>query len=424
MSGAVRSHPFDPAFQRRPQRGSWWSFASLLTIFVALFCGLVPVRPAQARTQATTGLFDREDSRQLDRAVRDLCRRQVVLLGEDANHGAGRTLEIKIELVKRLVERCGFGAVVFESSLYESLAYARALAGGNADEDRLLDAAGQLWFWASEARPFAAWLHAQARTGRVRVGGMDIQPIGVNMRDTRAHLGAQLSAMLDPERAAACRAVFDRHHGWRYGDADPFDDTEQTRLRDCVQAVHAALEARGAGASPESVAIVRSYRRYLGMALDGDAAQREIGMFENLQWHRAHWPKGTRVIVWCATVHAAKRLEGLAPDLKPFGAYVHEADGDRAAAIGFTAMRGSYGLPGGTAAPRAMAPAGADALETRVLGADGPALRYLDRKRLSAYGTIAARPINYRTVHAAPWADVFDGMIVLREEKPIVRVEE
>lgn len=395
-----------------------------MTMMSAMLGAAMSASSALASPQVAAVTFDDEESAQLDRAVRDLCHRDVVLLGEDANHGAGRTLEIKIELVKRLVERCRFGAVVFESALYESLAYERALADARADERRLLDAAGQVWFWAAEARPFAAWLHAQALTGRVRVGGMDIQPIGINMRDTRAHLGAQLSEALDPARRAECIATFDRHHRWTYDDAHPFDPAEHDRLRGCARDMEAALQAQAADASPEALAIARSYRRYLGMALDGDGAQREVGMFENLQWYRARWPKGTRIIVWCATVHAAKRLEGLAPDLKPFGAYVHEAYGKRAAAVGFTAMHGRYGLPGGVDAPRTLSPAGADALETRVLGDSGPALRYLDRKRLAAYGTIAARPINYRTVHAAPWADVLDGMIVLREERPVVRAVE
>jgi erythromycin esterase-like protein len=53
----------------------------------------------------------------LDRVVRDVCDKEVVLLGEDATHGGGKTLEIKVELITRLIDRCDFSAVAFESQI-------------------------------------------------------------------------------------------------------------------------------------------------------------------------------------------------------------------------------------------------------------------------------------------------------------------
>jgi erythromycin esterase-like protein len=409
------------------------SLRPFIALTLAMLCATVCL-PGSARAakpqEMPLAVFDRRESAELDRLVRDVCRKDLVVLGEDANHGGGRTLEVKAELLRRLVARCGFGAVVFESSLYETLDYERALAAGTADETRLIEAAGQLWFWAQEARPMAAWLHAQARAGRVRVAGMDVQPIGATARHARAALGTALSSALDDARAAVCRAEFDRHHAWAYDDDHPFDDGARQRLRDCSDAILAALRARGEPPASSLTMQARAYARYLDMALGGEGDPRDLGMFESLQWHRARWPTRTKIVVWCATVHAARRLDGVAPAMQPFGAHVHAAWGDRVATVGFSALGGASGTPGGRGAPIVLPPAPEDALERVALEDDRrrtaavsdipmPGLRYVDRRRLRAYGTIAARAINYRTVHAAPWHEIVDAMIVLREERPI-----
>ncbi len=58
---------------------------------------------------------------ELDSIVTDICNKKIVLLGEDANHGSGKTMEVKIALIRRLIEECKFSAVFFESPVYEFL---------------------------------------------------------------------------------------------------------------------------------------------------------------------------------------------------------------------------------------------------------------------------------------------------------------
>jgi erythromycin esterase-like protein len=383
---------------------------------VALCALLLAVCARAAATPAAEAApFDRREHAEIERAVRDLCRRDVVLLGEDASHGGGRTLEVKTEILKRLTARCGFGAVLFESQFYDLLAHARAIDAGTATERELRDAIGPLWSRAEQARPLFAFLHRESLAGRLRVGGIDPQVGGVSGRYARDALGAALASALDPARRAACRETFDRHNGWRYDDTHPLDAAEQARLRACSDAVRAAVPAKDDALAAMSAA----YARYLDMAMSGDGDMRDLGMFELLQWHRARWPRGTKLVVWCATVHAAKRLDGIAPPMRPLGAHVHAAFGDRAAVVGFTALSGAFGNPGAAGSPNPLPPVDAASLEVRTL-ADGAGLRYLDRRALKRLGTIAARPINYRRVHAAPWAEVLDGLIVLREERPVV----
>lgn len=380
---------------------------------------LAPCARAADAPATADAPFDRRERAEIERAVRDLCRRDVVLLGEDAGHGGGRTLEVKTEILKRLTARCGFGAVLFESQFYDLLDHARAIDAGTATERELRDAIGPLWSRAEQARPLFAFLHRESLAGRLRVGGIDPQVGGVSGRYARDALGAALASALDPARRAACRETFDRHNGWRYDDAHPLDAAEQARLRACSDAVHAAVPASDDALAAMSAA----YARYLDMAMTGDGDMRDLGMFELLQWHRARWPRGTKLVVWSATVHAAKRLDGIAPPMRPLGAHVHAAFGERAAVVGFTALAGAFGNPGAAGSPNPLPPVDAASLEARTL-VDGAGLRYLDRRALKRLGTIAARPINYRKVHAAPWAEVLDGLIVLREERPVVRVRD
>ncbi|MFD0725403.1 erythromycin esterase family protein [Lysobacter brunescens] len=383
---------------------SWLGLCMVLWLCVA---------PVRAMAQAAS--FDRRASAELDRLVRDVCRREIVVLGEDANHGGGRTLEIKVELAKRLVERCGFGGIVFESSVYAALDLERRLAQGTATEDDVVDAAGQLWFRAREAQPLPPFLLQAARDGRLRIGGMDIQPVARPGRYTGSRLASELAAVLDASRQAACDAEIQRHNRHAYDDEHPFDDAAQARLRACIDAVRAATQATGTDTALARMA--EAYGRYLDMAMTGDGDVRERAMFDLLMWHRERWPPGTKLLVWCATVHGAKALHNIAPAMHPMGADLHARFGKRAAVIGFTALSGAFGQ-GGAHPPLRLPETPPLALETRALEKPGE-LRYLDAKRLARMGIASSRPINYRSVHAADWSKVLNGLLVLREERPI-----
>ncbi len=363
------------------------------------------------------GPFDKTESAEIDRLVRDVCRKEIVLLGEDASHGGGRTFEIKTEILKRLVSRCGFDAVLFESQFYDMLDVEHALADRTATPAQLAGAIGALWARAEESTPLIDFLYRESMASRIRVAGIDPQVGGIMGDYSKRRLGGALAGPLAGARRDECRREIDMHNGWQYDDAHPFDDAAQQRLRGCVDEIRAALIAQGADPASETAAMAAAYSRYFDMAMNGDGNQRDLGMYENIQWHRGRWPTGTKLIVWCATVHAAKALHGLATDMTPMGRHLHVAYGKRAAVIGFTALSGRFGNPGAGGEPNILQPAEAGALENVVLAGSDAGLRYVDHKRLRRFGTIVSRPINYRKQHAAPWAEVVDGMIVLREER-------
>jgi erythromycin esterase-like protein len=392
-------------------------------VFAATLCAAFACRAAAHDHGAVA---DERESAELDRLVRDVCHKQIVLLGEDANHGGGRTFEIKIEIVKRLVSRCGFGAVLFESQIYDVLDVEHAIADKTATPMQLASAIGALWARAEESKPLIDFLYREAMAGRVRIAGIDPQVGGVMGEYSRRRLGGVLTESLAGAHREACRREIDTHNGWQYDDAHPFDDAAQRRLRGCIDEIRAALVAQDTGVASndasETAAMVAAYSRYLDMALGGDGNMRDLGMYENIQWHRGRLPAGTKLIVWCATVHAAKALHGLATDMTSMGRHVHAAYDKRAAVIGFTALSGWFVNPGAGGERNVLQPAETGALENVVL-ADGDAgLRYVDHKRLRRLGTIVSRPINYRKQHAAPWADVLDGMIVLRGERAVTPI--
>ncbi len=66
---------------------------------------------------ATASGAGADDAVEFDALIASLCQKRVVLLGEDAGHGAGATVVVKGRIVEALVDRCGFDTLYFESPL-------------------------------------------------------------------------------------------------------------------------------------------------------------------------------------------------------------------------------------------------------------------------------------------------------------------
>jgi erythromycin esterase-like protein len=364
---------------------------------------------------------DKADSAQIDRAVRAACDREVVLLGEDPSHGGGRTLAVKVVLVERLLTECGFGAVLFESQFYDFLDFERDLAAGRATRKGLADAIGALWANAVEFQPLIDLLYQRAATKKTLTGGIDPQVGGITGYYSQRRLGEDLASVLETTRAAECAAEFNRHHLWTYDALHPFDDGAKDRLRACIVDIRATLTRLGGRAPKDHDAVAASYARYLAMALDGDANARDLGMFENLRFQRARRPRGEKVIVWTATTHGAKARWPGAP-WQPLGALVHEASPGRAFTIGFSALGGSVGRPGGRGPATILGPVEPGSFEAKVMGGFARDLRYVAHDELKTLGRVPGRALGYAKPLTLDWSEIFDGVIVLREEAATERV--
>ena len=67
----------------------------------------------------------------VDRIVHDVCAKRVALLGESPTHGFGESLQLEVEIARRLVDECHFNAFIVESGAYDFLKFrkSRRLAG-------------------------------------------------------------------------------------------------------------------------------------------------------------------------------------------------------------------------------------------------------------------------------------------------------
>lgn len=380
-----------------------------MLVLATLMAGSAPVCAAQTGAAASAAA----DGAELDLLVRDVCGREVVLLGEDNHHGSGRTFELKNVLVKRLVQECGFDQVLFEGQFYEFIDFERTVAAGSATPARLADAIGGLWSTAAESQPLVAQLFEAVVAGRVRIGGIDPQAGSATGHYAMNELGGVLAGFLPAGRRATCKAAFDLHNQWGYDEAHPFDEAAKRKLRDCAAAAGNA-QAKTDTTSDAAAAMVKAYQRYVKMALDRDWNARDLGMYELLAWYRARQPRKTKTVVWCGTVHAAKKLDD---GRTPLGRLLYEAIGERMAAIGFTAVAGSFGRPPQVAVAQLSTPAG-DMLEAKMPPAPPASIRYLDRASLAELGVLPARVLDYTKPQAADWSEIVDGLVVLAEERP------
>ena len=124
---------------------------------------------------ALLGLCLGAHAAEADRVVRDLCGKDVAMLGESPTHGFGNTLEFKVGLVRRLVDECHFNAFFIESGAYDFLNIQRRLKSGQEVTEPMVAAAiGGLWA-NREVQPLIPFLLEKAKAGRVVLGGLDDQ---------------------------------------------------------------------------------------------------------------------------------------------------------------------------------------------------------------------------------------------------------
>jgi len=145
--------------------------------------------------------------------------------------------------------------------------------------------------------------------------------------------------------------------------------------------------------------------------------ERDRSMYRNFRWLLSRLPSHSKVIVWAATVHAAKDLSGAKgfEGEVPLGSYISRKFKDRAFALGFSAYAGSYVF---TRQPvRELSAAPVTSLESRSFANRDSDTVYLSREQLRKFGSVEARPLG-TTFTTARWDNVMDGLVVFREERP------
>lgn len=365
----------------------------------------------------------------IDPVVHALCGKSVALLGEPPVHGFGKTEEFKVELVRRLVDECHYNAFFVEAGIYDYLNIQKKLKLGQDVTDSMIAAAiGGLWS-TREVKPLIPFLREKAKSGSVTLGGLDDQ-LG---RGTYAQreMPSDLVQHLQGDQRSQCLATLQKYMLWQYTDDAPYGPAENARIVGCLDRIEARLSQPGESKAfwaEEDRAMIDSLKRFFARNLaeeftktaDPDAGwnERDRSMYLNFRWLLSRLPRHSKVIVWAATVHAARDLRGVSGfgGKVPLGSYIRRDFKDRAFTLGFSAYSGSYAFVGQPV--RRLSAAPETSVEWRSFAnrnADADAV-YLNLEQLRKFGSIEARPLG-TTFATARWDNVMDGLVIFREER-------
>jgi erythromycin esterase-like protein len=240
----------------------------------------------------------------VDGVVNAVCRKQIVLLGELPTHGEAHTFDAKSRIADRLIAQCGFTAILFEAPIYDFIGLERAAATRTATPEQLDNAIGRFWC-TRELTPWRRALFEAATRQRVVVGGLDDQ-VSITSHYAKAELPRLIAASSSASTATECRQAVSRHVGWTYDAKNPFDEREQLRLQQCARnAADAAAANRSLDAADR--VMLESFARYADRQRLRAASGRDESMYRNLVWYLERLPANSRVVVWTATVHAARQ---------------------------------------------------------------------------------------------------------------------
>ncbi len=346
----------------------------------------------------------------VERVIDSVCRKQVVALGELGNHGEAKGFQAKAEIVRQLVERCGFDAVLFEAPIYDFLGFEAGVASRTATAAQLDGAIGRFWL-TRELAEWRLWLFERASEGKLILGGLDDQ-VSITSEYARATLPRLVEASIPAGGPKGCSEIVERHLYWRYNAVKPFDESEKLNLYNCTRSAAdgVVLSKRTARQPSTQLRMLASLAGYVGRQRGTSAApDRDYAMYINYAWYDARRPKARKVIIWTATVHAARR-QGVLP-VRPLGAWLAERYGSRYAAIGFSALSGMSSVAGRRARPLEEAPSGS--LEARVAQA-GDEWTFLNSSKLRKIGKVSSRLFGKFT--EAEWSDYFDAVLIVRQE--------
>lgn len=357
-----------------------------------------------------------QEVKALNTIVNDLCDKKVVLLGEDAHHGSGTTMEIKTALITRLIDECKFSALLFESPVYEFLHYQEALKLNTASVQQVKASIGGLWSNATTMAPFIKYLHEKADNNQLALGGIDAQ-FGANQPFAQQQLPARLSKYLDNDAQQVCEETLYRHLNWQYSKELPYNDAVKAQIQSCTSQINDKL---GTLNEPKNLTLqfdqfmAENFYRYMHFKRQDYFNLRDKAMADNVNWHLSQLPEHTKTIVWTTTIHAAKTLTPISSDQIPTGYYLAQKYQNDMASIGFSALAGSFGR-----SPDKTKAINAATLAQQVFHQNNRSLIYLDHNELKKQEEIGEQAIRYNSVEHIDWSRILDGLIILRSEKPI-----
>lgn len=354
--------------------------------------------------------YDRLSDVAVKKAVDEMCDKSVALLGE-ATHGDGVTFEIKSSIVRDLVERCGYNTFIIESGIYDGLEIRRRqLLGETLTPLDIKASISGLWSKTREFSPLIDFLSERLNASEdFYFGGMDDQLTSSYATGKMASDLVQGECLTDLLQFTSLKYYLDRNL---------FTAANEKRLKYCLdQAGRLKLNSE----DNHKLAMIRNLQSLIDRNFQvrtesetADLNQRDQVMYQNFQWILSQRPTGSKVIVWAASSHNAKSMNSYWEGYKNFGNYVHEAYGDQAFSLAFTAYSGRAGSK--ISSIEVIPEAHEGSLEAK-LNDSVSSFVFVSSDTLKKFGRIPARPLGY-VFKEQNWSDLFDGIFWIRTEYP------
>jgi erythromycin esterase len=369
---------------------------------------------------------------------------RVVFLGE-SGHGEGSTTLGKTRLLKFLHQKLGFDVVVWESGLYEAPVVWSALQKGGDPVAALEFGMMSAWSWTGEIEPLARYLAAQSSGPRpMQYAGFDPQ---LTARGSVARRSTELAAVLDSlglREAYASDSLLWRGLQWSFNSTDSLaaDSMAVERFAAATASLGAAMVARantmssrfwrqvleGAAANARGVRVAKLEIARKVTPGWGGSNPRDEQAGRNILWLLNDRYRGHKLIVWSATIHAARNVETVDTrdtlwnykGYRTTGDYVWDAIGAQSYTIGFVGLTGSMQL-GDESYPIKQHKHEGVELE-QMLGVAGFETAFLDLRRVARGGEWLHEPMLSRQFAEHPkiarWNNVIDGVVFIRDMKP------
>lgn len=360
----------------------------------------------------------------VDHAVRAMCNKPIVMLGE-SSHGDGKTTTIKVALTKKLIAECGFSAVYFEAGIYDFLDINNRL---NASEPVTLEMVATSMGWIrsqyTEIAPLIPFLHQAASEGRVSLGGLDDQLGSRGAHYSLDQMLTDISSFLSTDKKQAC---YTRLKQWVWSDYPanaPYTIKDRSFLDRCLADIDSAIDSEAGTASDYNqsiLAMVASFRRALARSFTDPktyAPKRDHSMYLNFEWLKSKLPSSSKIIVWSVNSHIARKPSTAQEfqEGRNFGSYISKKYGDGAFALGFSAAGGSYRWSSTMNKP--VPNAALDSVEANALAETTTSTVYVGNTFLRKIGKKPGS-VFMHDVSVDDWSNVFNGIIVLQEEQPL-----
>lgn len=336
----------------------------------------------------------------------DLCKANVVFLGEDASHGGGQVIMKKAEVARSLIDQCGFNQVAFESQVYDFLAM----------QDRkitladLQNAVGGIWSTAAETDDFFRYLVQKSNTGKVKLVGIDGQLGSAMSSYTKQAFAEDLTHKLPDDRAKECSTLINRLTNWRFDKSNPYDEQYTKALKSCLED---AVASFAGSKESKSMRLAENFVRFLEFSRNNYFNDRDRLMADNLKIEsRSSEVLSPKTIVWTANSHASYAMN---EKRQPLASYFTGESG--VISIGITAVKGQFAVkkPEGIK-EQELAVSSPNSLELKALAAN-KINTFVGHSFLSDLGKVPSKLMSYQREVTRDWTRYFHYVIVLPKEQ-------